>query len=114
MGFKTYLAQMIITKDNMSGVRTMLQGQRSRSQSALKVCVFQNPVRALTSSIFVGFENYLAQMVFMTRQCVMCKNHVARSKVKVTVPTYNLCIGFSETCSCRAHYFVVMHASGMV
>ena len=35
----------------------------------------------------VGFENYLAEMIIMTRQCVVCKNHVARSKVKVTVHT---------------------------
>ena len=69
----------------------------------------------------------------MTRRCVACKNHVARSKVKVTVYTYNLCknhvatskvkftvrtyslcTGFSETCSCPAHNFVLAPASGMV
>ena len=36
------------------------------------------------------------------------------SKVKFTVPTYHLCIGFSEICSCPAHNFVVTPASGMV
>ena len=35
----------------------------------------------------VGFENNLAQMIIMTRRCVANKNHVARSKVKVTVCT---------------------------
>ena len=34
-----------------------------------------------------GGINNLAQMIFMTRQCVTNKNHVARSKVKVIVPT---------------------------
>ena len=33
----------------------------------------------------VGFENYMAEMIITTKQCVECKNHVARSKVKVTV-----------------------------
>ena len=37
----------------------------------------------------------------------MCKNHVARSKVKVTVSTYSLCVGFSETCLCPAPNFVL-------
>ena len=32
----------------------------------------------------MGVENYLAEIIIMTRQCVGCKNHVARSKVKVT------------------------------
>ena len=36
------------------------------------------------------------------------------SKVKFTVRTYCLCIGFSKTCSCLAHNFVVASASGMV
>ena len=34
-------------------------------------------------------------MIITTRRCVACKNHVARSKVKVTVQTYGLCIGIS-------------------
>ena len=34
-----------------------------------------------------GNKNHLAQMIIMTRRCVACKNHVARSKVKVTVGT---------------------------
>ena len=62
----------------------------------------------------VGFENYLAQMIIKPRQCVLCKNHVAMSKVKFTVHTYSLCIGLNETYSCAAHNFVVGPASGMV
>ena len=53
-------------------------------------------------------------MIITTRQCVMCKNHVAKLKVVVTVCTYSLCLGFSETCLCPPHNFVVMHASGVV
>ena len=62
----------------------------------------------------VGFENYLAQMIIETRQCVLCKNHVATSKIKFTVCTYSLCIGVNETYSCPAHNFVVRPASGKV
>ena len=51
------------------------------------VCVVQIRVRPITSSYMVDFENYLAQMIIITRRCVTCKNHVARSKVKVTVGT---------------------------
>ena len=62
----------------------------------------------------VGFENYLVQMNIKTRQCVMCKNHVAMSKVKFTVGTYSLCIGLNKTYSYLAHNFVVGPAPGMV
>ena len=51
------------------------------------VCVFQIRVRPITSLFMVGFTNHLAQMIIKTRQCVSHKNHVARSKVKVTVGT---------------------------
>ena len=51
------------------------------------VCVFQIRVRSITSLCMVGFKNHLAQMIITTRRCVACKNHVARSKVKVTVGT---------------------------
>ena len=46
----------------------------------------------------------------------MGKNHVTRSKVKVTVYTYSysLCIGLNETYSCPAHNFVVGPVPGMV
>ena len=96
----------------MLHVRTMSLGQRSKPQSALKFCAFQNRARPLTSPCMLGFEDYLALMIITARQCVMCKNHVARSKV--TVGIYNLCIGFSETCLCPAHNVIVAHASGMV
>ena len=62
----------------------------------------------------VGFKKYLAQIIIKPRQCVLCKNHVAMSKVKFTVCTYSLCIGLNETYSCPAHNFVVGPASGMV
>ena len=80
----------------------MLLGQRSRSQLSLKVCVFQIHVQPITSSCMVGFENYLAEMIIMTRQCVLYKNHVARSKVKVTASTLSLCIPES----CPTHKFI--------
>ena len=57
-------------------------------------------VRTITWSCMVGFENKLVQMIIMTKQSVMNKNHVVRSKVYVTVCTYTFYIDFSETCSC--------------
>ena len=48
------------------------------------VCVFQDCVRLITSSCIMEFVNNLAQMIIMTRRCVGCKNHVDRSKLKVT------------------------------
>ena len=51
----------------------------------LFVCMFQNCVQPITSLCMVESENFLAQMILKTRLCVMCKNHVARLKVKVTV-----------------------------
>ena len=68
----------------------------------------------MISSCIVRFENYLAQMTIKTRHSILCMNHVATSKVKVTVRTYNLCIGLNETYLCPAHNFVVGPASGMV
>ena len=62
----------------------------------------------------VGIENYLAQIIIKTRQCILCKNHVATSKVEFTVRTYSLCIGLNETYLCFAHNFVVGPALGMV
>ena len=49
------------------------------------VCLFQNRVRAIALPYMMELENNLAQMIIMTRRCVANKNHVARSKVKVTV-----------------------------
>ena len=53
-------------------------------------------------------------MIIKTRQCVLCKNHVAMSKVKFTLHTYSFCIGLNETNSCLAHNFVVEPELGMV
>ena len=50
----------------------------------------------------MGFKTNLAELIIMTRQCVACKSHVARSKVKVKVHTYSLCIGIL----CSAHNFI--------
>ena len=48
----------------------------------------------------MGFKNKLVQIIIMTKQSVMNRIHVVRSKVYVTVCTYTLRIDFSETCSC--------------
>ena len=80
----------------------MSLGQRSRSQSALKICAFQIHVRPITSSCIVGFENYFAEMIIVTRRCVECKNHVPRLKVKISADTLSL--GFPE--SCPTHNFI--------
>ena len=53
-------------------------------------------------------------MIIKPRQCVLCKSHVATSKVKFTVRTFSLCIGLNETYSCPAYNFVVGPASEMV
>ena len=53
-------------------------------------------------------------MIIKPRQCGLCKNHIATSKVKFTVRTYSLCIGLNETYLCPPHNFVVWPASGMV
>ena len=71
-------------------------GQRSRSQPALTVRTFEIHVRPITSSCIVGFENDLAEMITVTRQCVTCKNHVPSSKFKVTADS--LSSGIPELC----------------
>ena len=97
--------------DDVSQTRTMWLGQRSRSQSALILCAYTSVkpvcVRSITLLCMVGFKNNMAQMIILTRQYVPNKNHVPRSKVKVTVHTYTLCTDFSETCSCQTHNFVM-------
>ena len=100
--FKNYLTEMIITTRQSVVCKNMLLGRRSRSQLALKVCTFQIHVEPITSSCMMGFENYLAEMIIMTRQCVACKNYVAMSKVKVTAGTLSLCIPES----CPTHNFI--------
>ena len=69
----------------------MSLGQRSRSQSAFKLSALTSVkpirVRPIALLCMVEFKNNLAQIIFMTRQCVANKNHVARLKVKVTVYT---------------------------
>ena len=67
------------------------------------VCVFKNRVRSITSSCMVGLENNLAQVIIMTVQYVGNKYHVAGWKVKVTVRTLTLWIGFTETCLCPTY-----------
>ena len=69
----------------------MLLGERSSSQCALKFCaqalVKLVYVRTIFLSCMVGFENNLVQMIILTKQCVMNKNHVVRSKVYLRVHT---------------------------
>ena len=45
------------------------------------VCVFQNRVQSITLSCMVGFGNNLAQLILMTRRCVLNKNHAARQRI---------------------------------
>ena len=65
----------------------MSPDQRSRSQSALKLCAQTSvkPVNVgpITLLCIVGFENNMAQMIIMTRGCVANKNRVPSSKFKV-------------------------------
>ena len=61
-----------------------------------------------------GIGKLFAQMIIKTRQCVLCKNHVAMSNGKFPVCTNSLCIGLNETYSCLAHNFVVGSAPEMV
>ena len=51
----------------------MSLGQRSRSQSELKLCAFQNCVQLITACM-VMFKKYFAEIIITTRQCVVCKN----------------------------------------
>ena len=114
VGFENYLVQMIIMTRQYVVCKNNVARSKVKVTVRLKGFAFQNHVQPFTSSCMVGFESYLAQMIIIIRQCVMCKNHIARSKVKVTVRTYSLFIGFCETCLCLAHNFVIMHAPGMV
>ena len=81
----------------------MLLGYRSRSQSAPNLCALASVklvhVRTITLSCMVGFENNLVQIIIMTKQCVMNRTHVVRSKVYVSLHL-NRCIDLSETCLC--------------
>ena len=72
-----------MTLDVYHGRKTTMQQQ----QQPVCVCVFQNLVQPITSSCMVEFGNNLAQMIIITKRYVTNKNHVARSKVKVTVHT---------------------------
>ena len=97
VGFENYFAQTIITtrgcvsgKNHINRSEVKVTGGSQGHRWHLMFFAFQNRVQPITSSCKVEFENFLAQMIITTRQCVMCKNHVARSKVKVTVCTYSL------------------------
>ena len=41
------------------------------------------PITLYCMVTMVGFENYLAEMIIMTRQCVACKNLHAKSDVNM-------------------------------
>ena len=64
-------------------------------------------VRSINLSCLVGFKNNLAKTFIMTRQYVANKNHVTRSKVKVTACTLIVYIDFSEIRSGPTHKFVM-------
>ena len=87
MGFKKYSAEMIIMTEQYVVCKDMSLGQRSRSQPALKVCAFQIHVRHLTLSCIVGFKNYFAESIILTRRCVACKTMSVgqRSRSRLTL-----------------------------
>ena len=60
-----------------------------------------------SSSCMVRYEIYLAQIIIMTRKCVVCKNHVASSMVKLTLQHLNFGHQFCGAYSCPAHSFVL-------
>ena len=64
----------------------------------------------------IGFENFIGRNYHPDKTicCVLCKNHVATSKVKFTVCTYSLCLGLNDSYSCPAQSFVVGPSSGIV
>ena len=66
-----------MTLDVYRGRKTTMQQQINEA------CLCQT----ITWSCIVGFKNKLVQMIIMTKQSVMNKNHVVRSKVYVTVCT---------------------------
>ena len=99
---KSILHKLSPWQEDVSRVITISLGQRSKSQSARTVCAFQSRVRPITSSCMVGFENYLKEMTNKRRRSVVCKDHVARSNVKVTSGTLSMCIPES----CPTHNFI--------
>ena len=90
----------------------MFVDQRSRSQLALKLCAQASVkpvcVRSMILSCIVGLKNNLARIIITTSRCVANINHVDRSKVKVTVCTLTLCIGFTETVRVRPIFLSCM------
>ena len=91
MGFENNLAQIIIM------TRRCVANKNHIARLKVKVIVYIKLyaltsvetvcVRPITLLCVVGFKNNLAQIIIMTRGCVAKKNHIARSKVKVTVHT---------------------------
>ena len=77
--------QFVINKNHVARSKVKVTVCTETSYSSVKpVSVSVQPI---TLSCLVGFENNVAQISIMTKQCVANKNHVARSKVKVTMPT---------------------------
>ena len=83
---------MIITIRQYVASKNMLLGQRSRSQPALKVCAFQIDVQLITSSCMVGCENYLAEMIIMTRRCVASRTMSLGERSRSQPALLSLCI----------------------
>ena len=84
--------------------KTMCRIEEPCHRSKVKVtagtlnCAFQNRVRPIFS-----FENWWDLKIIWQNDHQVCKNHVARSEVKVTVHTYSLCRGIL----CSAHNFIL-------
>ena len=78
---------------------------------SLTLCIAFNETCSCPANNFVMrggiLENKLAQMIIMIRWCVANKNHVAGLKLKVTVRSKTLRIGFNKACSCQTHIFVM-------
>ena len=76
----TIMRRCVMRKNRLarSKVKVILQGQMSK--------IDQNQlVRTITLSLVEGISNNLAQMLTIMSRCVMRKNRLARSKVKVTL-----------------------------
>ena len=86
VGFEKYLAEIIITRRCVACKNHVAKSKVKVTVHTYSLCI-GICVQLITSSSMLWFENYLAQMIIKTRQCVLCKN-VSTSKVKFTVCTY--------------------------
>ena len=88
VGFKNYFAEMIIVIRRCVACKNHVP--RSKVNVTADTLCFGIPESCPTLNFIkklMGCENYLAEMIITTRRCVRCKNHVVRSKVKVSPHT---------------------------